>query len=685
MDIDMDQGGLSGESGLLLAQFGLGLYPDLQGFFSPTLNMEQQASDTSLACPEMMAYLLEPATSAHSAPLAPSSDPTTWMRSAPTAVNLSLHHPVTLDSSSSIRSRLDTMAPLRILAEQSLAQAISARVLLINTCVLSLYFHDLNLLGHLEIMERFLLMRDGQFVASVGDALFDEETGLLTRSARAALMTGANATRMSGGGGSSGGVDDTGASTLANSVSASAVIGAMAGTEAGSLSAAGHGRPSLTAGDRRSSMISNASSATSWRAARQNWPPRSGELEMSLRAVLLDCLHSSMSGKMGRDIQQHIDTDVEHDHSDDGNPEEESRSDDVSEMEVEDDGVWPGPRSAVSLAKRRAKHDETKLHTRRPVDAQELEDTLAFAVMEYDDEIQISKDANALEALDFLYLDYKAPRPLRLLFFTPQALGRYRRLFTFQLRLARVEACLKQVYARLRVRHKHIASASTTMASDLIEALRAEITMLHRFRFEAQQIFDGFRGYVINVAMGVTWGKFMERLGAVQARIEDSLSGESSRSDGSNSGQSADGLGHLAAMHEYHDQVLDQMLMQSLLKRKQAPILKVVHAILNCILRLWQFAVRLPPVDADDDRHQEDDASIEQQNEEEESVERIHVRIARLQSLHEKFRSLCRMLVKVLKVLDERGLSSDNTHSSSGDNFLQQLLLRLDMSGFNDS
>ncbi|KAF9200628.1 hypothetical protein BGZ49_009136 [Haplosporangium sp. Z 27] len=633
---------------------------DLQGFFSLSSTIGK-TRDMSLACPDMMAFLLRPCTSPSNVIVG----------------NLSLETPVLppnnqdqADSSNKPhRTRLGDMAPLAILAEQSFGYSIRTRISLISTCVMSLYFHDLNLLGHLEIMERFLLMRDGRFVARMEEALFEDETGLLTQTARAVLAEA---------------------------------------TDSGSNVSTGR--------------LINMPAPYSWRT-RLTWPPRSGELELTLRAVLLECFQPS-------DTQDLSDDDGESD---------------LEYMDVEENG---------SIQRIRKEN----VWKKKGLDANELENILAFAVKKYDDDSKIPKDANALEALDFLYLDYKAPRPLRLLFFTPEAYDKYTRLFTFQLRLARIDAALKRIYMQLRMRQKLFQQLSTegTVSDNnrhlegrkrqqrqqqqqlKLKKWQIEMMKLHQFRFETQQIVDGFRGYIIDVAMGSTWNTFIERLKDVQARIESrimnshlgsedinletdprSYADESMQADTDHSSKeekkeeeeeeeeedehmTSDGLRDLSALHEYHEYILDRMLFQSLLKRKQAPILKVVNGILNCILKLSQLVDRLPEPKDYRELQSSGNQERDQDQDEDDHDEEAEARMMKLKSLQDKFRSLCHMLVKVLKVLDERGLgmegstssiasgTSTSTHkihdSSKASNvkFLQQLLLRIDLQGFND-
>ncbi|KAF7376426.1 Spindle pole body component [Mycena sanguinolenta] len=55
----------------------------------------------------------------------------------------------------------------------------------------------------------------------------------------------------------------------------------------------------------------------------------------------------------------------------------------------------------------------------------------------------------SIEALDFLYMDYKAPHPLDILI-TPDILSKYQRIFTYLLRIIRVEHALAAVFRMCR-------------------------------------------------------------------------------------------------------------------------------------------------------------------------------------------------------------------------------------------
>ncbi|KAF9294051.1 hypothetical protein BGZ74_011431 [Mortierella antarctica] len=604
MDLDPFGDGFFGYLGITAHEPQSKLDPSLAGFFSfsPTA-VEAVDTNLTLACPDMMTFLLGPST------------------------------PPTLDRVSDRQGArlLDDLNPLSVLASQSLQYSIRYRASLIRTSVMSLYLHDLNLWGHLEIMGRFMLMRDGVFLERLGEALFDESTGLLARTSAMAAAT------------------------------ASALDSSMFMT---------------------SSIMGQQDRA----AAQSIWPPRSGELEMTLRAVLLDSFQDSTV---------------------------EARDSDKQNSFLEVPTVdWMDLDHSMDIAPPKDPEDVSEEHVCRPrgLTAQELEDSLAFAIKKYDEKTKICRDVNALEALDFLCLDYKAPRPLRLLIFTPSALEKYTRLFTFQLQLARVGAVLKQVFSQLRFRHKFLQSQGPDGEDGYRSLQLIEMRALHRYRFEAQQIFSGLQAYISDDGIGSSWRVFMEHLLAFQKKTEDrilnrqTVAGDEdeeeetyfdiSEEDADPQLEDSSQLFDLASLQEYHDHILDQMLLQTLLKRKQAPILKLVHGILNCLLRLGQYVQGL--VSENEQEEQGDQEARE--GDREAMMARITQRLSKLQSMQDKFRSLCRMLVKVLRTLDERGIGVEGKSASTmgGSSttetgkafqtvggFLPQLLLRLDVSGFN--
>jgi len=283
------------------------LDPDPQKFTQVTSSLGM-ANDPIIACPDKMNSLLEPATSF--------SDTYSGL---PSVSSTGIHNGTPRDSFR-VGTGLQKIVSLAVLAEDGLCNAIERRTSLIHTCVLSLYFHDLNLLDHFNTMGRFLLMRDPQFTESLSQALFEGDMGLVSRAVRA---------------------------------SRTEVVGCRVGTALGGSSRHGLGY-----------AISTAPGEMLF-AEPLPWPPRSGELEMTLRAVLLDCIQYSHDG--GDLFRSAVEV---------GN----ARS--ASSIEIEDGGA-----ESLSASIRRARR-------RKRLSVSELERSLAFAVRDYDDDSKIPKDIN---------------------------------------------------------------------------------------------------------------------------------------------------------------------------------------------------------------------------------------------------------------------------------------------------
>ncbi|KAF8149545.1 Spc98 family-domain-containing protein [Crassisporium funariophilum] len=82
----------------------------------------------------------------------------------------------------------------------------------------------------------------------------------------------------------------------------------------------------------------------------------------------------------------------------------------------------------------------------------------------------------SIEALDFLYMDYKPPRPLEILI-SPDILSKYQRMFAFILRLLRVESALKSLFRM---------STHRSTSNFLFPTLTKSRQLLLHFRFISQ-------------------------------------------------------------------------------------------------------------------------------------------------------------------------------------------------------
>ncbi|CAI2162304.1 15879_t:CDS:2 [Funneliformis geosporum] len=338
----------------------------------------------------------------------------------------------------------------------------------------------------------------------------------------------------------------------------------------------------------------------------------------------------------------------------------------------------------------------------------DLDNMLMFGIHNYE-ESEVCSDPNALEALDFLYLDYKPPYPINVIL-SPNSLTKYNRLFTFLLRVLRMGTVIRHVYRLAYERYLY---------DDDDEAAEHSL-LVQKFRFEAQQFIIALHGYVFDVAISSTWTLFMKRLNKIAKESEFELPREHLWGRGSMSdtvsfldGQSDvfsignmdefedeeddDGMGEgvkdLESLRAYHDHVLDRMLFQCLLKKKQEAIMKVLNRIFTVILTFANTLQRKRSRIIDLQKRQEYWNSIK--------------------DLYGKFRLYSAMLVKILKALDEKGggrigmgmkrtvinpegeslRTSSTSHdggrsyhdkvdNQSGGGFLQEFLLRVDFNGF---
>ncbi|KAF9978697.1 hypothetical protein BGZ73_001052 [Actinomortierella ambigua] len=390
------------------------------------------------------------------------------------------------------------------------------------------------------------------------------------------------------------------------------------------------------------------------------WPPRSGELEAALRMVLLDAFQSTDS--------------------------------------------------ASSLQ------------------ADVLDETLAFAVKDYSEDVAICRDVHAMEAFDFLYLEYRSPGPVQMLILQPHVMEKYTRLFTFHLRLLRVHASMRQCFRHLKTLSRiSLDAKGDRRPKRRLPGLQVkDLQCLQQFRFEAEQVLEGLRGYLFDTAVGVNWSQFMQRMEAIKSRVEARLIVEGAANAGPmhrattplhtlqhqagdpRSAKGGDGdetsgrdddddfdctngsMDSISAIREAHEQMLEQILVQALLKRKQRPVLKVVHEVLGCMVQLCKNVRELLQILEVAANVQGDDWSDDEQMESEEGEDRDEVEqgvavqeiMQRVQAQYERFRSTCTMLARVLKALDgsmAAGSSSASAqmHGEKQASFLQQLLVRL--------
>jgi len=132
----------------------------------------------------------------------------------------------------------------------------------------------------------------------------------------------------------------------------------------------------------------------------------------------------------------------------------------------------------------------------------EAERRLGFAIRDLPTVAGHDKWLNPLsiEALDFLYMDYKPPHPLDILI-TPDILSKYQRMFTHLLRIMRVEHALSAVFRMCR-----------STCRPVFPTLTSSNKLLLHFRFIAQSFVANLSQYIVHTAINGNFDPFLERL-----------------------------------------------------------------------------------------------------------------------------------------------------------------------------
>ncbi|KAJ5682442.1 hypothetical protein N7462_005607 [Penicillium macrosclerotiorum] len=188
----------------------------------------------------------------------------------------------------------------------------------------------------------------------------------------------------------------------------------------------------------------------------------------------------------------------------------------------------------------------------------ELPGGLSFAIRELtDEEIERCRDPNAIEALDFLRLQYKPPEALEPLI-TTRSLKRYDRLFKHLLRLLRMVSVVKGI-----VRD---STARGSLSGDTHNVFQ-------RFRIEAQHFVLAISDYCFQIGIGSTWNHFQKTL----SRIEHCL-------DHGDIDGTIEAAHSVPRLRDFHEDVLDQMLFAFFLSKRHAQAAKLLDSIFSTIL-----------------------------------------------------------------------------------------------------
>ncbi|KAL4781394.1 Spc98 family-domain-containing protein [Aspergillus varians] len=190
----------------------------------------------------------------------------------------------------------------------------------------------------------------------------------------------------------------------------------------------------------------------------------------------------------------------------------------------------------------------------------ELPGGLSFSIRELtEEEIAKCKNPSAIEALDFLRLQYKPSNVLEAII-TQRSLKKYDQIFKQLLRLLRIVSVVKSL-----VRD---STARGSLSGDTRNVLQ-------RFRVDCQHFILALSDYCFQLGISSTWQRFQDTL----AKIESCLD----RGDIDGTIEAAHSIPRLRA---YHEDTLDQMIFALFLSRRHAEVAKLLDGIFDTILKL---------------------------------------------------------------------------------------------------
>ncbi|KAF7309776.1 Spindle pole body component [Mycena indigotica] len=225
-------------------------------------------------------------------------------------------------------------------------------------------------------------------------------------------------------------------------------------------------------------------------------------------------------------------------------------------------GEWPPVGADLSFFLRTVIVDSFEEHQggSRDIFWVEAEKRLGFAIRDLPTEQGHDQWLNPLsiEALDFLYIDYKPPHPLDILI-TPDILSKYQRLFTYLLRLLRVQHALGAVFRMTR-----------SIDQPLFPTLAQTEKLVLHFRFIAQSFVQSLSSYVLDTAIGGNFEPFLTSVSPSRLNKFDS------------------GFTDVFSLSKAHSQLMDDILAACLLRSSQRVAGDLLRQALQVVL---EFAV----------------------------------------------------------------------------------------------
>lgn len=254
--------------------------------------------------------------------------------------------------------------------------------------------------------------------------------------------------------------------------------------------------PTMRSGERKSGVVRSGVHAGLRLGSRDTWPPASSELRLVLMGLLSECYSAEDSL---RDLG-------------------DSKSD----------------------------------------KARELPGGLSFSIRELaEEQIAKCKDPNAIEALDFLRLQYQPPPVLEAII-TQQSLNKYDRLFKHLLRFIRMVSVANGLIRD--------STARDSLSGDTRNVFQ-------RFRIDSHRFILTVSDYCFHIGVGSTWQRFQDTLSRVERCLD--------RGDIDGTVEAAHSIPWL---RNHHEDILDQMLFAVFLSKRHAQVATLLENIFRTVL-----------------------------------------------------------------------------------------------------
>ncbi|KLO17438.1 hypothetical protein SCHPADRAFT_846666 [Schizopora paradoxa] len=316
----------------------------------------------------------------------------------------------------------------------------------------------------------------------------------------------------------------------------------------------------------------------------QDWPPGGSDLSFFLRNVIMNSLEQVKNAEFS-----HLSTN------------DVSKLHEESSSYSDDNGFWD-----------------------------DVEARMGFAIRDLPTGSGTTKDKwmdpNSIEALDFLFMDYKPPRPLRTLI-SKEILSKYQRMFTFLIRLMRVQSAVRAVHRVAR--HSELRLFATNKPSR---------QLFEYFLFAAHGFLSALSSYVSNTAISGNIDAFLARVAAAESQSRSQSENEASENEHFEPLMFED----VHALADAHSKMLNDILSACLQRASQ-------HAygdlLTSCLEVLLEFCTLIGDL-------------VSRRIDESETA-------AKLRVLWERWRGKVSVLAKALHKLADKGVASVHVSSVS--------------------